>query len=215
MNGYIYKITNKINDKIYVGMSCNPQNRWKYGHILTAKNIIAGKTTCYKSLLYDAMKKYGIENFSMSIIEECPLDTMGQREQYWIDKLDSRNPLVGYNICRGGCRGPGGPMFAGHHHSIETRKKMSENRQGKNNSNYGNRWKQSYELRKLHSKLSSGENNGMYGKKHTEESKLKNSLSHKGRKKMSHVSIYPKYKMIPMHEIECYISQGWYLTKSN
>ena len=213
MNGYIYKITNKTNNKIYVGMTSNINFRWKYGHIRTAKKLINGENIGYKSLLYDAMKKYGIDNFSIEIIEECPIEIMGEREELWIEKLKSRDPSIGYNICRGGSRGPGGPMFSGHKHSEETRCQMSANRKGDRNSNYGNRWSQSQELRDLHSKLSSGENNGMFGKKQSDESNRKNKEAHLGRRRMSNEEIYPKFKMIPKEDIEEYLKNGWFLLK--
>ena len=211
MNGYIYKITNKINNKIYIGMSSNVDNRWKYGHVLTAKKLIDNIDIGYKSLLYDAMKKYGIENFNIEIIEECPIEKMGEREEYWINKLNSRDRNIGYNICRGGCRGPGGPMFAGHHHSEETKAKMSADRTGSKNSNYGNHWTQSDELKELHRQLSSGKNNPMYGKKHTEASKEKSRLSHLGKKRMSNLEMYPKYKMIDEKDVKIYQNLGWFL----
>lgn len=215
MTGYIYKITNKINNKIYVGMTSNVNNRWKYGHLRNASKLIAGENIGYKSLLYDAMKKYGTDNFEVELIEECPIEIMGEREEYWIEKLKARDSAIGYNICRGGSRGPGGPMFKGHQHTPETRASMSAERTGSKNANYGNRWQQSDELKELHRKLSTGENNGMYGKIHSEESKKKNSLSHMGRRRMSNVSLYPKFKLIPQKDIEEYQSRGWFLLNND
>lgn len=213
MNGYIYKITNTINNKIYVGMAKDVDVRWKYGHLASANKLISGIPLKYKSLLYDAMKKYGVDNFKIEVIEECPIENMGEREEFWIDKLNSRDPNVGYNICKGGSRGPGGPMFAGHHHSPETIAKMKQDRTGEGNANYGNRWAQSDELKKKHSEISSGGGNGMYGKHHSDASNDKNRSSHIGRKRMSNASIYPDYKMIPQDEIEYYLSLGWFLLK--
>ena len=59
---YIYKITNKINNKVYIGKTLGTiENRWK-SHIRDSK-----RTHCEKRPLYSAFEKYGVENF---IIEE-------------------------------------------------------------------------------------------------------------------------------------------------
>lgn len=204
--GYIYKITNKINGKIYIGKTkYNIDSRYK-SHIKQAiKNKELNITS---SKLYNAFNKYGVENFVIEQIEECPYDILSEREIYWIKELDSRNPSIGYNICKGGECGPGGPMFKGHKHSEETKKQMSLNRKGEKNANYGNRWNQSDKLKELHSKLSSGENNGMYGKKHSAESKEKNRLSHLGKKAYSNIEL-DDVKMLTPEEAIYYLNNGY------
>lgn len=57
----IYKITNKINGKIYIGQSINIERRWKEHIFDNRKN----------SLIHLAIIKYGKENFSFEVIEEC------------------------------------------------------------------------------------------------------------------------------------------------
>ena len=181
--GYIYKITNIVNNKIYVGKTKKTIAIRYKSHLRQAeKNLELHKTSIP---LYNAINEYGIDNFIIEEIEECPLDILDEREIYWIKQLKAQDPNIGYNICSGGEGGPGGPMFAGHHHSEETKQKMSLDRMGDKNSNYGNHWEQSDELRKLHSELSSGENNGMYGKTHSEESKKVNSDWHKNHIQMT------------------------------
>ena len=177
--GFIYKITNTVNGKIYVGKTKTTIEARFKSHKKTALKILNdGK----KSIpLYNAMNLYGIDNFIVTQLEQCAYDVLSDRERYWIETLNARNPSVGYNICKGGEGGMGGPMFKGHKHSSETKKKMSESRKGEQNSNFGNHWTQSEALKKLHSKLSSGENNGMYGKKHTDETKKKISAKNGGR----------------------------------
>ena len=59
----IYKITNKINNKCYIGQSNNPMQRWKSHKSHTNIGDDIGK-----SAIHDAMRKYGIENFEFSII---------------------------------------------------------------------------------------------------------------------------------------------------
>jgi group I intron endonuclease len=206
--GYIYKITNNVNGKIYVGKTKSTIPSRFNQHTLALKKYIENGKKSVK--LYNAMAKYGIENFSIEEIEKCPFDTLSEREIFWINELDSRNSDVGYNICKGGECGPGGPMFAGHKHTEETKQKMSADRTGSKNSNYGNRWNQSDELKKKHSELSSGENNGMYGKTHTDDSKLKNRLSHIGRKRMSNDEIYPNFKTVSPDLFDDYLKNGWY-----
>lgn len=72
----IYKITNKINNHSYVGQSRNISKRW-HDHIYHSKNID-------RYPLYRAFDKYGINNFSFEIIEECSVEELNAKEQYWI-----------------------------------------------------------------------------------------------------------------------------------
>ena len=93
---YIYQITNNINGKIYVGKTTknNIQERWKE-HLKDYK-----KPRCEKRPLYDAMNKYGPENFSIKELEECSLEELNDKEIYWIEKLGSFK--YGYNATIGG-----------------------------------------------------------------------------------------------------------------
>lgn len=98
----IYKITNQVNGKVYIGQSSNIENRWRE-HILTANNKdYYGHT---RMLIYPAIRKYGIENFSISIIEECSIEQLDEREIYWISYYDATNPIKGYNLLSGGQSG--------------------------------------------------------------------------------------------------------------
>lgn len=86
----IYKYENKINHKIYIGQTNNPDRRFKehmYGHSYAT------------SLIEKAIKKYGIENFDFQIIEWT--DNYNEREKYWIEWYNCYKPY-GYNICEGG-----------------------------------------------------------------------------------------------------------------
>lgn len=101
----IYKITNKINGKFYIGQSIDIKRRFiehKTPH---------GTMTSIKL----AIKKYGKENFSFEIIEECEVEQLDEKEIYWIEKL---NPI--YNRCSGGSGSKD------HYLSQETRKHLSE-----------------------------------------------------------------------------------------
>jgi hypothetical protein len=91
----IYKTTNLINGKIYIGK--DEKNRDHY--------LGSGK------ILNIAIKKYGRISFFKEIIEICnDRETLCEREKHWIKTLDSQNPDVGYNIAEGG---NGGDTFSG------------------------------------------------------------------------------------------------------
>lgn len=81
----IYKFTNKKNGKIYIGQTGNISRRF-YEH-LRGKN----------QQIDQAIKKYGIQNFDFTVIEECPIENLNIRESYWIDHYNSTIPN-GYNI---------------------------------------------------------------------------------------------------------------------
>ena len=95
----IYKITNTINNKVYIGQSINIDERWR-AHKADYKNShLTGK---HKSYLYVSMRKYGIENFKFEVIEEAPKELLNEREIYWIQYYDATNPDKGYNLTPGG-----------------------------------------------------------------------------------------------------------------
>lgn len=95
---YIYLITNKINGKQYVGKTENTiDKRWKE-HKQDYK-----KERCEKRPLYDAMQKYGIDNFEIKELEylEKGGKLLSEREKYWIQKLNTYGHN-GYNATKGG-----------------------------------------------------------------------------------------------------------------
>lgn len=90
----IYLHRNIINNKVYIGQTCQkPKDRWKNG---------AGYATC--KYFYSAIQKYGWDNFEHIILEqqECTQDVANEIEKYYIEKYDSTNPQKGYNITKGG-----------------------------------------------------------------------------------------------------------------
>lgn len=97
----IYKITNKINGKSYIGQSVNIGKRWSH-HLTVAYNDQYAKSQFY---IHYALKKYGKENFSFEVIEECTRDELDEKEKYWIAYFDTYNN--GYNLTPGGDSSPG------------------------------------------------------------------------------------------------------------
>lgn len=94
--GFIYKITNNVNQKIYVGQTSRNIEKRFNEHITSA---LRGD---YHSLLGKAIVKYGWQNFSIEEIEKVPISKLDEREKYWIQVLNSRNTDIGYNISIGG-----------------------------------------------------------------------------------------------------------------
>lgn len=93
--GYIYCITNLINNKKYVGKTIySIDKRWRQ-HINDSK-----KNTCELRPLYKAMNKYGIDNFTIKELEQCDDQLLSIKEQYWIDKYNTYQN--GYNATLGG-----------------------------------------------------------------------------------------------------------------
>lgn len=94
----IYKITNTINNKCYIGQSVNIEHRW-IEHKSAARNYSQKNS----SALYNAINKYGIENFKFEIIEETSIEKLDEREKYWIQYYDTY--YHGYNLTTGGFGG--------------------------------------------------------------------------------------------------------------
>lgn len=93
----IYVVTNILNGKQYVGQSHNILRRW-YDHRF--KSMHPNKVCDYNSKFYQAIRKDGLENFHIKILELCEENRLDEREQFWIKKLDTYNN--GYNNDHGG-----------------------------------------------------------------------------------------------------------------
>lgn len=91
----IYKITNKINGKIYIGKTKNFEKRMR-GHKNSAEN---GKG---RTAISRAIRKYGWSNFAVSILSECEESSANEEERRQISFLNSTNSSIGYNISLGG-----------------------------------------------------------------------------------------------------------------
>lgn len=100
---YIYKFTNKINGKGYIGQTNNIENR-KRNHKSDSFNP---RSNSYGSYFHNAIRKYGWENFDFEILEEIgeefDISYVNERENYFIDKYDTQvKSGKGYNITSGG-----------------------------------------------------------------------------------------------------------------
>ena len=98
----IYKVTNKVNGKVYIGQSVDIGRRWRQH--MTAEDDI---------YFHKAIQKYGVENFEWEVIEKCKKSELDERESYWIEYYDSYNK--GYNCTKGGggCSGEANPNWKG------------------------------------------------------------------------------------------------------
>jgi group I intron endonuclease len=107
----IYKATNILNNKLYVGKTKYTLEKRKYFHLKNKS----------KSKFHKAMDKYGIENFIWEIICQCStLDELNDKEKYYIKFYDSIEK--GYNLTKGG---DGGDVRSGMKNSFESRSCVS------------------------------------------------------------------------------------------
>lgn len=94
---YIYKITNKINNKIYIGQVYNKSIYDRFNrHIKEA-------SPNSRSYIDRAINKYGKENFICELIDNATsLQDLNKKEKYWISYYNSTNHNIGYNLTLGG-----------------------------------------------------------------------------------------------------------------
>ena len=173
MFGVVYKITNQINGKIYVGITQQELSRRMASH--RRADTVIGK----------AIRKYGWENFSVEVLEECDTkEQLQEREIFWIATLNCKTPN-GYN------RSDGGEGATGVECKSETRARFSALHKGKKRPprspehcakiSVANRGKHlTEETKETISIAMSGENNPFFGKHHNEQSLAKMSESHRG-----------------------------------
>lgn len=147
--GKIYKITNKENGLIYVGCTINSLKK-RFGEHLTRCF-----TSEYKSKLYNSMKKYGQDTFTIELIEECDLSVIYETEKKYIESYDSYNNGLNSTFGGEGC--------LGYTHSTEIKFKISKSLKNGNSHKgktyeelYGDRAEEQKEKRKLSVKKSWG-----------------------------------------------------------
>ena len=94
--GFIYKVENLVNNKIYIGQTRRSVDRRWYEHINYAQNHASS------SGLHGAINKYGVEHFSCITLEECLDSQLNEREAYYIKVFQSHIKDKGYNLTLGG-----------------------------------------------------------------------------------------------------------------
>lgn len=176
-----YLITNIINNKKYVGITCRGyEERW-HEHVLNAQTGI-------QTILGNAIRKYGQENFKLTLLEDdIPDELAASREQYYISSYNSfYDSGEGYNMTRGG----GGVV--GYKHTDETKAKISNSLKGhvfpesrnKKISDALKKVEKTFEWRSAISKARKGkyteDSNGFYGKHHSQDTKKKISDANSG-----------------------------------
>lgn len=111
MYGYIYKTTNLINNKFYIGKKKSPE-------FLHEKYLGSGK------IFKQAVAKYGRKNFAVQLIDTAEsLEELDSKEQYWIAFYNAQDLNIAYNIHKGGS---GGAISAiPHIQTLEERQKRS------------------------------------------------------------------------------------------
>lgn len=225
--GFIYKITNNFDDKIYIGLTTKSKaiERW-YQHRYLARHL----SNTDKSYLHRAMALHGVDNFSFEVIEEVSNELLPEREQYWISQYNSIAP-VGYNLTSGGEGTPGFSRpqskeekekrgnsvknyYANHPESRDKcSKRMTEQN---NNPEYRQHTLDGYkQFCQNNPGYFSGENNPFYGKHHTEESlqKIKNAAK-KRQKSIQQLDkdtleIIATYDGVKEAEASLQVSHGW------
>lgn len=89
----IYKITNQINGKCYIGQSINIEQRWREERTAASSSTDSE----YNTPRSRAIRKYGLENFTFEILEECEVENLNLLEQFYAEYYNSYVPN-GYNI---------------------------------------------------------------------------------------------------------------------
>ena len=147
---YVYCHINKVNGKVYVGISTKPYKRW-------GTNGCGYKKLNDKGCFANAIDKYGWDNFEHYILEECTFEQAKELEKYYIKMFNSKAPN-GYNLTEGG------DGILGRKATPEEIKRMSERSKGRTSPNKGK--KMSERTKRLISEKNKG-------RKWTEEQRAK------------------------------------------
>lgn len=127
--GFIYKVTNLFNQKVYIGQTSRTvEDRWKE-HLYDSNNPSRDN---YCNYFHNAIRKYGASSFIVETIEECENEILNDREIYWIDFYGSQDNYIGYNSTSGGDN-----SFSRRSESEATRARKSAAQLGEKNSFYG------------------------------------------------------------------------------
>lgn len=191
----IYMVTNKINQKRYIGQTIKDLETRKGAHISRASH---NKSNNY---FHSAILKYGSKNFDWKILDKCDnIKVLNSLEIFYIGYYDTFEK--GYNLTCGGGGSPGCKPSAetrkkisianigkrtGYKQSVEARRKISVAKTGKKHPCYGKH--HSIKTKKKMSEAQIGEKNHNYGKKTSPETKRKLSKASSGKNNPSAVAI--------------------------
>jgi group I intron endonuclease len=105
---YLYKITNLINNKGYIGQSIDPEYRWKNHQTDARAWIKQNRKNSNKILIVDrAIAKYGVENFSFEVIAYCSTyEDTNNTETLLVEQHGTHVSKWGYNVAFGGINAP-------------------------------------------------------------------------------------------------------------
>jgi len=145
--GYIYIIKNIINDKPYIGCTITSLKKRFEEHTWRCLKTDINTKFC------NSVRKYGVENFQIELLEECNVSDIYEREKFYIDDLDTYNEGLNSTYGGEGC--------LGYKHSKEIREKISKNlKDGRSHKGktyeelYGDRAEEEKERRKMSVKSS-------------------------------------------------------------
>lgn len=113
MKSGVYKILCEANGKFYIGSSFNIDFRMRthFRHLKNGNHI--------NPHLQNSYNKYGESSFSVETLEECPVDQLLEKEQYWLDETQSFERHIGFNNTQKADRP------SGYKHTETAKKKMS------------------------------------------------------------------------------------------
>jgi len=183
----IYKITNEINGKYYIGSSINIKKRWG-----EHRRSLNHGDHCSR-YLQRSWNKHGRKWFNFSVVLICEPSDRLEYEQWFLD-----NYSCNYNMSKEVTSGMGG-----RHHTQETKDRIRRHKLG---------IKLTKEHRKKISIALSGMGNGFYGKTHIQEAKVKMSKAHKGLpspNKGKKMSLASKEQMIKNRTGKCVGKEHW------
>jgi group I intron endonuclease len=167
----VYKTTNLINNKIYVGKDSHSNPKYLGSGVL----------------LKQAFKKYGRENFIKEILEVCETPKqLDEREIFWIAELQATKREIGYNLAQGGTGGKTRetPWNKGISPSAETREKLRQKSLGgKGNTIPHIPWNKGLKIDVLTPETREIIREKNLGQKRSVETKLKMSVASKGKPK--------------------------------
>lgn len=202
-NGIIYKATNNVNGKVYVGKTTIGLSKRIGVHIHDAE------IQKYGSIFHRALIKYGPQNFSWFVLEHCQSEhALNLAEEWYIKKYKT---FTGFNDCKGYNLTLGGDGVSWYRHSEDIRRKISRANSGKKRTKehsrklaVANRGKviskesrlkmsiarKGIKFSEEHRRKISESKKGVKRKPFTEEARMNMSLSKKGKRNAGNEKIY-------------------------